>query len=60
MPANITQNTGRYWWALILAFVLGAAAALWITQPYLCNVKVNQNGKATVCHGGPIHTPGSR
>lgn len=53
MPATINQNTGRYWWALIFAFVLGVIATLYMVNPYLCDVKVNLNGKATVCHHGP-------
>lgn len=50
MPANITQNTGRYWWALIIAFLLGAGATLYVVQPRLCDVTVKQTG-TTVCHG---------
>lgn len=49
MPANITQNTGRYWWAMIIAFVLGVLATLWVSGPYMCDVKVRPTGK-TVCH----------
>lgn len=50
MPATINQNTGRYWWGLIIAFCFGVAVTLWLSGPYMCDVKVRADGKATVCH----------
>lgn len=57
MPATIAQNTGRYWWALIIAFLLGAGGTLWAVQPRLCDVPVKPTG-STVCHGRAV--PGGR
>lgn len=54
MPANITQNTGRYWWMMIIAFIAGAGLTLWLSGPYMCDVKIRTDGKATICHP-PAH-----